>query len=236
MADELENTTQTDDPPPLPAETVQQQPAVQPRQETRQPIQPTRPQFSTPEPLNRARSRAAALDEQFGANGQLKGLIDDISGVTESVMQENMGLREQVEMQGNNLTGIDYWQRHDMDPKNKDYPSSVARNDYLKDLAAARSNPIYAGSSPAMLDAMARAEAYGSLNARIDSRRNSVQTTTVNAPATSTVKPVGTTRPIPRGATQAPPAPEKKLTIQQQLEQGQIPGGFTEDQINAEFK
>lgn len=197
----------------------------------------TAPDVQTPSQIARAKQSAAQLDETLGAGGQLKQLIDDMAGVTETVYRENVQLRDRVDMQGQGIDQMDFWTQHDADPQNKDYPSSAARADFQKDLASARDN--YAHMPAAQREGYALAEARGRYFSRLDSRRAASASNKdadgqqEDAPET---RPVGSRRPIPRGLRQAPPQPVKKLTVQEYLDQGKVPPGYSEDQINAEFK
>lgn len=237
MSDEAETTKEVIEDAPEPqqarAEPVAQPVTATPPVQQRQTVQHNIPQFVTPAQITRARETAARLDEQLGAGGALKTLIEDVTGVSEETARENFGLRNTVQAQGRNLNVISAWQEHDGDPQFKDYPSTVARADYVKVRQEVENDPHYQGADPAFIDVAARERFYA--QARNRQSTPPAATGAANNTPEPVVRQVGATRVVPRGVKPAAPVPQRKLTVQESLERGEIPSGFTPQQIEAEF-
>jgi hypothetical protein len=233
MADPAEETVETTagEPDPQPVEPVR--PSREPVQQVQPPPPPVQPTYRPPERIIRAREAAGKLDEMLGASGALKNVIEDLAGVAEDTDRENVQLRQQVRATTDGLNGLGFWQQHDRDPKNKDYPSSDAQADYQKDLATAMSNSMYAGYSPEDRQLAAQAEARGRFFARVEFRQANNKTEPEKEPATAQTRQVGPTRVVPKGVRQVAPAPAKKLTIAEYIERGELPPGYTEADVQA---
>jgi len=221
-------------------EQVEAEPEVE--QEAPQPVQPPRqevvyqpppePEYKSPDQLVRARERAAELDTALGANGQLKGIIDDIATVADTAVRESVELRGKVRDHDLDLGGVAYWMNHDAN--NKDYPAAQARADYLRIRQEVQSDSQYANYSAQDRKLAIDIAARERFNAGVSARK--VETPANNEVVKEPVRRVGSTRVVPRGATQAPPPPQKRMTVAEYLEQGKLPPGITEAQVNEDLK
>lgn len=233
-ADADPSAVQTDPEAHPPGEPVDSRPPaaqVQPTQ-TREPAQRQAPVYQPPERLVRARQAASKLDERFGGDGQLTETLGAILDTTEQLAQENASLRVQLQQQGQSLNGMGFWQQHDSDPANRDYPSSQARQDYQRIQGEVASDPEYAGlddNTRTLAIQIAAKERFAHLaqSKRGGSAANNAQEQQQQAAGQSAavqqtqVRQVGSTRAIPRGTRTVPPPPARRMTVTEMLAGGE---------------